>query len=110
MELEECSSRQRRIGPKLRATRKCWQKHICRISHVTFRKMYRVEIMSFKIIMAEVRSGIETVYVEMENRSSGSEVCAEVRLEMTLRNAAGGIVWDIHTFFGISTAEFYRSV
>ena len=42
--------------------------------------------------------------------SSGSEVCAEVRLAMALRFLAGGILWDIRSNFGVSVTELYRSL
>lgn len=108
--IESFRARRQRTGPRLKASRKDWQKHVSRIGHLTFRKMYRVDVISFNVLLDQLRSEIETVNVEMANRSSGSEVCAEVRLAITLRYAAGGVVWDIHSNFGISSAEFYRSV
>lgn len=49
----------------------------------------------------ELRSEIETVNVEMDNRSSESGVCAEVNIVIKLRYEAGGVVWDIVSNFGI---------
>jgi len=47
----------------------------------------------------------------MARRSSGSEVCAEVRLAMTLRYLAGGSMWwDIRLIFNISVNEFLKVV
>lgn len=65
---------------------------------------------SFRILLEHIRSSIETEDTEMASRSAGSEVSPEVRLAMTLRFLAGGIVHDIHQGFGVSRAEFYRSV
>lgn len=42
--------------------------------------------------------------------STGSEVCAEVRLSMKLRYLSGGTVWYTHDNFGVSVGEFYRNV
>lgn len=45
----------------------------------------------------------------MANRSSGSEICAEVRLSIEILYAAGGVVWESFCNFGISSAESYKS-
>ena len=72
--------------------------------------MYRLHIENFNLLLNDIRHEITTENVEMAIRSSGSEVCAEVRLAATLRYLAGGSVWDIRIIFGLSVYEFYRSV
>lgn len=102
----------RRIFVQRRKTslRKDWQGHVAREGHQIFRRMYRMHLYYFNDLFQRIRSKIETRDVEMAIRSSGSAVCAEIRLAMTLRYLAGGSVWDIRSNFSVSKSEFYRSV
>ena len=97
-------------GPRLRkADRKSWHDHV-RVVGRTFRRMYRMDEHYFNVLLEMIRDKIETDDVAMAERSSGSAVCAEFRLALTLRYLAGGIVWDIRLNYDVSSAEFYRSV
>lgn len=99
------------VGRKRKtALRKEWGEHVSREGPEVFRRMYRMPIFYFNELLGRIRFKFETADVEMARRSSGSEVCAEVRLALTLRYLAGGTVWDIRSNFGVSKTEFYRSV
>lgn len=69
-----------------------------------------MELYFFNDFVHRIEPLIETDDVEMEIRSSGSAVCTEVRLEMTIRYLAGDAVWDIRSNFGVSPCKLYRSV
>ena len=108
LEAEEKHSRE--ISPRKKPTRRNWQEHVTKVGPTIFRKMYRLNIENFNRLLGYIRDEISTGNVEMARRSSGSEVCPEARLAMTLRYLAGGSVWDIRLIFDVSTEEFYRSV
>lgn len=97
-------------GPKEWATRKDWRNHLRVEGPRKFRRMYRMEVEQFEELFNLVRPALETQDVVQAERSSGSEVCAEVRLAITLRYLAGGSYLDVCSNFGVSNAEFYRSV
>ena len=98
------------VAKRKSALRKDWQGHVAREGHDVFRRMYRMDLYTFNDLLERIRFKIETEDVEMAIKSSGSPVCAEIRLAMTLRYLAGGTVWDIRSNFGVSKTEMYRSV
>mmetsp|Transcript_4497 Transcript_4497/g.6787 ORF Transcript_4497/g.6787 Transcript_4497/m.6787 type:complete len:430 (-) Transcript_4497:272-1561(-) len=108
--LEEEENQSREYSPKKMPTRTNWDEHVTQVGATVFKKMYRIDKDNFKLLLSYIRDKITTVNVEMARLSSGSEVCPEVRLAMTLRYLAGGSVWDIKLLFNISVNEFYSSV
>lgn len=87
-----------------------WQSHIAKEGPLVFMLMYRVTIFHFNELLRGVEMKIKTDEMDMAIRSAGSPVCAEVRLGMTLRYIAGGQLWDIRSYLGVVTSEFYLSV
>mmetsp|Transcript_5064 Transcript_5064/g.6216 ORF Transcript_5064/g.6216 Transcript_5064/m.6216 type:complete len:431 (-) Transcript_5064:79-1371(-) len=109
--LEEEENHSRESSPRTIPTRKNWLEHVAQVGRRVFKKMYRLDLENFNRLLGYIRDEITTENVEMARRSSGSEVCAEVRLAMTLRYLAGGSMWwDIRLIFNISVNEFYSSV
>mmetsp|Transcript_14721 Transcript_14721/g.19568 ORF Transcript_14721/g.19568 Transcript_14721/m.19568 type:complete len:434 (-) Transcript_14721:134-1435(-) len=108
--LEEEENHSRESSPRTIPTRKNWLEHVAQVGRRVFKKMYRLDLENFNRLLGYIRDEITTENVEMARRSSGSEVCAEVRLAMTLRYLAGGSMWDIRLIFDVSHDEFYRSV
>jgi len=109
--LEEEENQSREYSPKKMPTRTNWDEHVTQVGATVFKKMYRIDKDNFKLLLSYIRDKITTVNVEMARLSSGSEVCPEVRLAMTLRYLAGGSMWwDIRLIFNISVNEFLKVV
>lgn len=83
-------------------------------SRYTFGHMYCVDIGSFYDLLHFIWDGIDIIIVsimDVDNAmwSSVSEVCAEVRLEMSLYYLVGReCIWDIQSNLLVSVAELYR--
>lgn len=99
-------------GPKRHklAVRRDWFEHVRREGDRMFRRIYRLDVQSFNELLEMIRNRISTLDSDRAVQSSGSEVCAELRLAMTLRYLAGGSATDIRLIFGVSYAEFYKSL
>lgn len=91
------------------ASRKDWQSHVAKEGPRVYKRMYCLTIYHFIDLFRRIENHIKTDNEEMAVQRSGSPVCAEVRLGMTLLYLASGQVWDIKSNFGVSASEFYRS-
>ena len=82
-----------KTGRKLRVERKNWLYHVSRLGPRNFKRMYRMDIISFNHLHNVLHKELETIHKEQAIRSSGSAVCSHIRLALTIRYLAGGSLW-----------------
>lgn len=100
----------RGTGPKQKSNWNKWLTHVNNLGQRNFRRMYRMDIQSFNQLHDLLHETLQTVDKKQASRSSGSDICSQIHLEVAIRYLAGGSLWDIHDNFGLSVYEFCRSV
>lgn len=84
--------------------------HVWKQREGLFKRMYSMDINNFNQLLHRSINIIKIGDQEIAACSSHTSFFAEIRLGMTLSYLAGGQVWDIRSYFGVYTCEFYRSV
>lgn len=68
-----------------KATRKDWNRYVRHEGRRAFCRMYRMNLINFNGLLQRIIYKIKTVDFEMATCSSGSTLCPEICLAMTLR-------------------------
>ena len=80
------TTRNKRVmGRKTKPNRKDRRRHVCRKGHRNFKKMYRLNLWSFKHVPGRMRHQIETVNTTKAQNLAGYEIFVEIRLALKLR-------------------------
>ena len=89
-----------------------WTDHVHRLSERDFKLRYRLDRASFNHLHGRIKSSIRTKNREQakRSRSASGPVASEVRLAVTLRYLAGGMVDDLALIYHISKNEVYSSL
>lgn len=86
-------------------TKKDWNDHVYKDWNNIFRQLYRMSLNYFNVLLARIQHNIETKNKYTALKSSGSPICVELVLSMTLSYLAGGLVWHVRSNFKVSIAE-----
>jgi hypothetical protein len=85
-----------------------WEKEVAFLTPVEFKRMYRMELHSFNILLEMIRESLITDSRKL--RKGVLPVTPELKLAITLRFLAGGNVNDLWRLYGVSVTQLYVSV
>ena len=88
-----------------------WLDHLARLTPDEFRLRYRLDYDTFDVLLRQIRSELEPSNEKQARRAKwGHLVEPEVKLAVTLRFLAGGMVEDLRMIYHMSKAYVYECV
>ena len=100
------SASPRTAGPRRNIPRIDWELFSAHDTDSEFQNIYRLERVSFYLLLSKIIPFVESDRI-MASRSSSGPITPEIMLAITLRMCAGGRQQDLRRLYGVSRTSIY---